>query len=91
MTGPSEEACGLCYYCVGQRGLAIKGPKLCQRYPPSVELMPVGRGQMNISGHWPPVPVDAWCGEFKMRLHTVQQEQDDGEGNEGKDDDRQDD
>ncbi len=52
---PDDQSCAVCRYYVDVVGE-------CHRYPPELEHQ--SGTVARLEARWPPVPADAWCGEF---------------------------
>ncbi len=66
-----DPACKNCRY--GKHDVKnLKGPLLCTRYPPSIIPQsvrgPGGMSGMQITGFFPPVNPNEWCGEHKHKI-----------------------
>lgn len=63
----TEVKCSNCRFCV-----RITDPKnigaqqaVCKSSAPTTIVLPTAQGQLTVSGMWPPVSPDEWCGEFE--------------------------
>jgi hypothetical protein len=60
-----DRKCKGCIYSSPMNALQIPPQLICRRYPPSVIPHAAGpRGGVAVTGFFPPVQPDGWCGEF---------------------------
>ena len=67
MPGPNGENCGDCYYSDKPGGMTVTQTLVCRWNPPTLVVAPMGHGQVNLSGHLPPVDKDEWCGQYRAK------------------------
>lgn len=72
MQADKSENCEKCGYSLRMAAtggiVGQKPPLVCNRYPPSVQLLPDGKGNIAMHSAFPAVNPDMVCGEFEVFL-----------------------